>query len=247
MIGIEPLVFDSIWIALAVLVIVTVGAIIQAGMGMGFGLTVAPILALIDPALVPAPALFLGMSTSLAGAVVERQNIVWSEVGVGTIGRTTGIVLGAILLTYISDRSTFQLVFGILIALAVTLSVIGWRVRMSARNLLSMGWVSGFMGVITSVGAPPLALIYQNRDAVKSRPTLAAFFAIGCAMSLAALYVSGWTGMEQLWLACFMAPAAVVGTLLGGRLKGRVNNNYRPVLLSIAGVASMLLIIQGLS
>ena len=247
MIGFEPLVFNSLWIAIAVLGIVTVGAIIQAGLGMGFGLTVAPVLALIDPALVPAPALFLGMSTSLVGAVAERQNIVWPEVGIGTIGRTTGIVLGAILLTYISDRSTFQLVFGVIIAVAVALSVVGWRVPMSTRNLLGMGWISGFMGVITSVGAPPLALIYQNRDAVKSRPTLAAFFAIGCAMSLAALYVSGWAGVDQFWLACFMAPAAVVGTLFGSRLKGKVDNNYRPYLLSIAGVASVLLIIKGLS
>lgn len=247
MVGVEPLVFNSLWIAIAVLGIVTVGAIIQAGLGMGFGLTVAPVLALIDPALVPAPALFLGMSTSLVGAVAERQNIVWPEVGIGTIGRTTGIVLGAILLTYISDRSTFQLVFGVLIAVAVALSVVGWRVPMSTRNLLGMGWISGFMGVITSVGAPPLALIYQNRDAVKSRPTLAAFFAIGCAMSLAALYVSGWAGVDQFWLACFMAPAAVVGTLFGSRLKGKVDNNYRPYLLSIAGVASVLLIIKGLS
>lgn len=247
MIGIEPLVYSSIWIAIAVLVTVMIGAIIQAGLGMGFGLTVAPVLALIDPALVPAPALFLGMSTSLVGAVVERHDIVWSEVGVGTIGRTAGIVLGAFLLTYISDRSTFQLVFGILIAIAVALSVVGWRVNMSTRNLLGMGWISGFMGVITSVGAPPLALIYQNRDAVKSRPTLAAFFAVGCAMSLVALYLSGWAGVNQFWLACFMAPAAVLGTLLGGRLKGRVSNNYRPFLLSIAGVASVLLIVQGLS
>ncbi len=245
MIGIEPLVFNSLWIAAAVLIIVTIGAVIQAGLGMGFGLTVAPVLALIDPALVPAPALFLGMSTSLVGAVAERQNIVWSEVGVGTVGRTTGIALGAVLLTYISDRSTFQLVFGILIAVAVTLSVFGWNVKMSTRNLLGMGWVSGFMGVITSVGAPPLALIYQSRDSQKSRPTLAAFFAVGCAMSLAALYLSGWAGMDQFWLACFMAPAAIFGTLVGARLKGRVATNYRPYLLAIAGMASVLLIIQG--
>ena len=247
MVGLEPLVFNSLWLAIAVLVIVTIGAIIQAGLGMGFGLTVAPVLALLDPALVPAPALFLGMATSLVGALCERQNIVWPEVGIGTIGRTTGIVLGAFFLTYISDRSTFQLVFGVLIAVAVTLSVVGWNVKMSTGNLLSMGWVSGFMGVITSVGAPPLALIYQGRDAQKSRPTLAAFFAIGCAMSLAALYISDWAGLDQLLLACFMAPAALVGTLFGNRLKGRVSANYRPFLLSIAGGASVLLIVQGLS
>lgn len=244
---IEPLVYSSVWVAVAVLAIVAIGAIVQAGLGMGFGLSVAPVLALIDPVLVPAPALYLGMATAIVGAVSERQYIIWPEVGLGMLGRCTGIVLGLFVLLYLTERSTFSLVFGIIILFAVMLSIAGWSLKMTIPNLLSMGVISGFTGVITSVGAPPLALIYQGQPAQSSRPTLAAFFAFGGAISLLALYGAGWAGLEAFYLALFMAPAAIVGTLIGRRMRGRFDNRYRPALLGIAAVASVLLIIRGLT
>ena len=244
---IEPLVFTSLWLTLAVLIIVTIGAVVQAGLGMGFGLTVAPVLALLDPALVPAPALYLGMATAIVGAITERENIAWPEVGLGMLGRASGIGIGLIALLFLVDRSLFSLVFGIIILIAVFLSVVGWSLQMSAMNLLSMCVISGFTGVITSVGAPPLALIYQNLPAQQSRPTLAAFFAFGGAISLLALYASGWAGVHSFYLALFMAPAAIFGTWLGRRFRGRFDSRYRPALLAIAAIASVLLIIRGLS
>ena len=94
----EPLVFQSLWIALAVIAIVFTGSIVQAGLGMGFGLTVAPILALLDPVLVPICALYLGMATSIAGAWNERANIVWREVNICISGRILGILVGLYIL-----------------------------------------------------------------------------------------------------------------------------------------------------
>ena len=245
--GIEPLVFQSLWVAIAVLAIVAMGSVVQAGLGMGFGLTVAPVLALIDPALVPAPALYLGMSTAIIGAVSESRSISWKQVGTGMIGRTVGIVSGVVLLTLLVDRTSFQLLFGILIAAAVALSIIGWKLKLSIASLLSMGWISGFMGVITSVGAPPLALIYQEQPSETARPTLAAFFAFGGFISLVALYSTGWAGIREFYLALFMAPAAIIGTLFGRHVREKFDANYKPALLFVAGTASILLIIKGLS
>ncbi len=244
---IDPQVFSSVWVALAVLAIVIAGSIVQAGLGMGFGLTVAPVLALIDPVLVPAPALFLGTATSLMGAWSERENIVWPEIGIGLIGRSLGIVAGAYVLYHMTDRATFSLVFGTIILFVVGLSIAGWSLALNAKNLLSMGWISGFTGVITSVGAPPLALIYQNRPARHARPTLATFFAFGGAISLMVLYLTGWAGMRDLALAAFIAPAAIVGTWMGRRLRGRLDRSYRPALLLIASIAAVLLILRGLA
>ncbi len=243
----DPLVFTTLWAAIAVTVIVIIGSIVQAGLGMGFGLTVAPVLALIDPAMVPAAALYLGTATAVFSAWKERENIVWNEVGIGMAGRSLGIGFGLVLLLSLKDRSTFQLVFGCLIAVAVTLSVFGWQLAMNWRNLTAMGVVSGFTGVVTSVGAPPLALIYQSRPSHLARPTLAAFFSFGGLISLTALYSVGWAGVKDFWLACFMVPGAVFGTWLGRRMKGRFDRRYRPALLTIAGLASVLLIVRGLS
>ncbi len=223
------------------------GAIVQAGLGMGFGLAVAPLLALLDPALVPASALYLGMATALFGAIRERENIAWSQVGVGMLGRSSGILCGVVALIYMTDRSTFQLVFGLLIAFGVLLSAFGWQLKLTLGSLVSMGGISGLMGVITSVGAPPLAIIYQNEDPKTARPTLAAFFAFGGAISLTALYLTGWAGLREFWMACAMAPAAILGTLVGRGLKGRFDASYRPLLLVVAGIASVLLIMRGVS
>lgn len=243
----EPHIFASVWVALAIAFIVFSGSVVQAGLGMGFGLTVAPVLALIDPVLVPVPALFMGTATAIWGAVGERANIVWKEVGIGMAGRASGILIGTFVLLQMTSRSTFSLVFGIIIMFAVGLSLAGWRLPLTIRNLMAMGFVSGFTGVITSVGAPPLALIYQHRPATETRATLATFFAIGGMASLSVLYVSGWANLSHLWIALFMVPPAFVGTVIGRRVRGRFDKRYRHFLLGIAALASVLLIIRGVS
>ena len=46
--------------------------------------------------------------------------------------------------------------FSVSILLAVAMSLLGWRVAASTASLAVAGAASGFMGTITSAGAPPL-------------------------------------------------------------------------------------------
>jgi uncharacterized protein len=231
----------------AVFCIVVVAAIVQAGLGMGFGQTAAPLLALIDPHLVPASVLFLGMATSAWGAMRERDAIHWNEVGLGMMGRLAGVIAGSAILASLSDRRLFMLIFGLLIASAVLLSVSGWRMAFNRVTLLLMSSFSGLMGTITSVGAPPMALIYQDRPARDARPTLAAFFAIGCALSLAGLYLSGWAGLRDFELALLMVPPMLIGTFIARGLGARFDRRFRPALLIVASLAAAMLIYRGLA
>lgn len=244
---IEPQLFLSFWVAGAVVLIVFAGSVVQAGLGMGFGLTVAPILALLDPVLVPVSALFLGTATSISGALVERASIVWREVTICLSGRVLGIFAGLYILVGLTSLATFSLVFGTIILFAVLLSIAGWNLALNPRNLFAMGSVSGFTGVITSVGAPPLALIYQHQPAAQTRATLATFFAMGGMMSLVVLYSIGLANLTHFWAALIMAPPAILGTWLGRRLKGGFDKRYRVFLLAIAVLASLMLIYRGLS
>jgi ACR3 family arsenite transporter len=155
---------DQPWLILLAFVIVMVASIVQAGLGMGFGLTASPLLALIDPHLVPVPTLIMGMVTAGLGGWRERGSIIWPEVGIGMAGRLVGVACGALVLSLLVDRKAFMLVFGIMVGVAVLLSLSGWRWKFSTSSLVAMGWLSGLMGTITSVGAPPLALIYQDRQ-----------------------------------------------------------------------------------
>ena len=227
--------------------IVFAGSVVQAGLGMGFGLTVAPILALLDPVLVPVSALYLGTATSIAGAFSERAHIVWKEVAICLSGRVSGTFVGLFVLLSLTSLATFSFVFGVVILFAVLLSVAGWRLALNMPNLLAVGVVSGFIGIITSVGAPPLALIYQHRPAAQSRATLATFFALGCLVSLVVLYVAGIGNLTHLWAALAMALPAIVGTWAGRRMRGGFDQRYRVFLLGIAALASLMLIYRGLA
>lgn len=227
--------------------VVCMAAMIQAALGMGYGMAAAPLLALINPAFVPVPTIMIGMITSTAGAWSERQTIRWREVWIATAGRLTGIVLACLAISVAIDESRFILVFGLFIGVAVVLSASRWRLTMSKSTLYAMGSLSGLMGTITGVGAPPMALIYSSRSAESARPTLAATFSLGCGFSVLGLTLVGWVGPLQLLLCASMLPAMVIGTLIGRRATGFAANRYRPALLSIAGVAAIMLIFRGLS
>lgn len=231
----------------AILAIVVLAAVIQFGLGMGFGLFAAPLLALIDPLLVPAPTLFLGMATSGLTAVRERSAIVWPEVWIAALGRIVGMLAATALLAALTDRETFSLVFGLMLALAVAMSLLGLRLPFSRPALGAMGGVSGLMGTITSVGAPPLAILYQDRSSTRARPTLAAFFSIGCAISLVGLFAAGWATWADAILALVMAPGMLVGGLISARLRGAFDARFRPFLLAISGLAALILILRGLA
>ncbi len=226
-------------------VIIILGCIIQSGLGMGFGLMVAPLMALIDQQLVPAPTLFLGLFTALWGAWLDRSHIRWNEVWLAGAGRTAGVLVGLLLIFWLSGAGGFSLLFGIMVLSAVVLSVTGHALPFNWLSLSAMGLVSGTMGTITSVGAPPLALVYQGREPQASRATLAAFFALGCAVSLAGLFVSGFAGVRDVYLALAMVPPMVFGMWFAQRFKTGFVRWYRPWLLCVAGAAGLLLMAKG--
>ncbi|RDC71423.1 sulfite exporter TauE/SafE family protein [Rhodovulum sp. 12E13] len=234
------------WLLAAVLAVVFVAAIVQINLGMGFGLTAAPLLALLDPALVPVPTLILGLFTASLGAWREREGIAWAEVLLGAPGRMAGVAAGAGLLALITGPRPFMLAFGTLIALALILSVSGWRMPFTRGRLLAMSALSGLMGTLTSVGAPPMALLYQHRPVQTARPTMAAFFAVGCVLSLAGLALAGWARPSHVLLAAIMAPGLLAG-IFAARAAGRlVDRRFRPALLAVSGVAAAILVARGL-
>jgi uncharacterized membrane protein YfcA len=134
-----------------------------------------------------------------------------------------------------------------MVGLAVAMSVFGRRIAFTRPNLVGMSALSGLMATITSVGAPPLALIYQDRPAGEARPTLAAFFALGCLFALAGLTATGHAGLRDVALAALMLPPMLAGLWVARRLRGRFDRRYRPALLAVAGVAAVLLIVRGVA
>ncbi len=227
-------------------VIVFCAAIVQACLGMGYGLTAAPLLALVDPVFVPVATIIIGMISSSIGAVGERNQILWKDVFYAVTGRLAGAAMAVILIALVIDKNGFLILFGSAVGIAVLLSAFGHSLQKSVHSLLAMGSISGLMGTITGVGAPPLALVYQGSYAGHARPTLAAIFAIGCGFSLLMLMVIGWVGVPEIVIAASMLPPMFVGTAVGQKLRSRFEHRYRFAVLILSGAAAVLLIIKGL-
>jgi hypothetical protein len=51
--------------------------------------------------------------------------------------------------------------------------------------------IAGVMGTATSIGGPPMALVWQGHQGSRLRGTMSAFFMIGSAVSLVSLGVAG--------------------------------------------------------
>ncbi|MCW2309915.1 sulfite exporter TauE/SafE family protein [Rhodobium gokarnense] len=228
-----------LWMLGLASLIVVLGVIVQTTTGMGFGLTSAPLLAMIDTHFVPIPIIVLGIVTASLAATKERGQVRMDEVGVALAGRFAGMLCAIAVLLVLPGKDSFAVLFSAGILFAVALSLAGFRLALTRGALVSMGFISGLMGTITSVGAPPMALIYQDVKADHARSTLNAFFAIGAAVSLFGLIAIGRVHWSDAVLIAVLAPVMLVASYFAPRLNARVARRYRPVVLALSAVAAI--------
>lgn len=220
---------------------------VQYALGIAFGLIAAPLLALISIQFVPVPVLFLTAITALLSVRSEWRAVDWREAGTAISGRAVGSLAGIAVLTAIPDEKTFMLIFGLMIALAVVISISGLRIPFNLASVAIAGTVSGLTASITSVGGPPMAVVYQRRSAGQARPNLQAFFAIGALVTLALLHASNHVTSRDIALAVLLLPGLASGYLAGPFVRRRVDRNFRMLLLSSAAVSALLLIWRSLA
>ena len=138
------------------------GACLQGVAGYGIGTLAAPLLFLISPILIPAPLVLNAVVLTILMLLRNRGALQVREVRFAIGGGVGGMILAGITLMLISPTG-FELAFGVLILIGVLLSAGGLRPALNARNSILAGAASTYMGTITAVGGPPIALIYQNQ------------------------------------------------------------------------------------
>jgi len=149
---------------LAVLAVtVLVGAAVQGLVGLGVGLVAAPVTTLLAPELMPGLLLWLSAVMPLVTLVREHDAIDWRGLGWSVPARVPGTVVGVALVAWFSERE-LGVAVGLMVLVAVVLTVKTVRLPVNRTTLLSAGFVSGATGTATSIGGPPLALLYQHRD-----------------------------------------------------------------------------------
>ncbi len=232
--------------AVAAALVVTVGSIVQGSVGFGLGLLGAPLLLLIEPRLVPGPMLVTSLVLTLMLAHREHESIRWRDLGYSLPGRVAGTIAAALVL-HALPAAHLELALGILVVVSVGLSASGMHLAPGPRTLFGAGTLAGFMGTTTSVGGPPMALVYQHQDGPSIRATLSAFFVAGVVISIVALAAVGRFGREELRLSLVLLPGVPLGYLLSHRTRRYLDAGWtRPAILAVSFAAGALVIVRSL-
>jgi uncharacterized membrane protein YfcA len=230
-------------IALAGLAI-ALGALVQGSVGFGIALVAAPLLAIIDPRLVPVPMLLLATAHAMLTLRREYRDTDWTGVGWALLGRLPGIVIGVLAVAVLPPR-WFALAVAVIVLTCVALSLVRWRPRPTVPALLVAGVVSGAAGTASSIGGPPVALLYQHAHGARVRATMAAYFVVGSLLSLTGLLVGGQFSADAVAAAAVMVPFLVAGFALSGPLRRHLDHGWtRPAVLAMAGAGALALLGQ---
>jgi len=219
--------------------IVAAGSALQASIGFGVALVAAPLLVIVDRRFVPGPLLAAALLLTVIMAVRERAAIDVHGLRAAVWGRLLGTPPAALLVGAVSSR-TFDLVFGLLVLSAVGVSLVHRAVTPTRRSVFLASVASGFMGTASSIGGPPLALVYQNADGPRLRSTLATLFAMGSVLSITALAAVGRFGAPELVRAAVLLPGVVLGVAASGPLARALDRAAaRPFVLGLSGLAAL--------
>ncbi len=221
-------------------------ALIQGSIGFGLGLLGAPLLFLIDPSLVPAPVIVIGMLLPMMILARDWRSVVVRDVGWAMPGALLGTASGAAILAVISADG-LSLLFGTLVLLAVLMSVLGMVPTLRPRNIVIAGTLSGFMGATTAIGGPPLAVAFQTMPGERLRGTLSAIFVPGGLMALVGLFVVGRFGVPEFLMGLSLIPAIVAGFWASGYTTGLLDGPWlRPLILVFSAAAGFFAILDAL-
>jgi uncharacterized membrane protein YfcA len=234
---------DGSVLALLVFVVV-LGATVQALVGLGLNIVSAPAVTLVAPSLMPELLLVLAVLLPLFTLVRSHSEIDWSGLGWVLSARVPGTALGVLFLALYSDRAV-AIAVALMVLLAVVLSLAPVEVPVRRGTLGLAGLLSGLAGTTTSIGGPPVALLYQHRSPGQIRSTLAVLFTVGAAMSLLGIWLTGHLDTHALPLAVVLTPCLLAGAWLGHRLQRVLADHHvRYAVLAICAASALVLLVR---
>lgn len=223
--------------------VVVLAGCLQGSIGFGMGMVAAPVVAIIEPDLLPGMLIMLAMVLTLVVALRERADVNLHGARWALAGRVPGTIAGAWLVATLPPRWLALMLGGVVVG-GIVLAVGGWAPDPTRRNTAAAGAVSGLLGTATSIGGPPMALVWQNSAAARLRGTMAAFFLVGSAMSLASLILAGAVHASTVRTTLWFLPATAAGYFLSryvNRFMSRRRLRVTAIAASLAGVTILLL------
>ncbi|MFT7553618.1 MAG: putative membrane protein YfcA [Rhodothermales bacterium] len=224
--------------------IVFVGAMVQGSIGFGLGTLGVPLLLLIHPPFVPAPMLLLAFVLTVTVFLKERRSVSGFEIGWGVVGRLIGAFLGALLVGLVSQDSLTLIAAG-LVFVALALVQSGLSVPITRLNLVAAGTLSGFMGTTSSIGGPPMGLMYAGQKGPRVRGTLSGIFVAGTLSALFALWTVGKFGVEEVKLCALLLPAVLLGIVASRYTAKYLDSGFlKPAIMLVSGAAASIILVR---
>ena len=222
------------------------GAAVHGTIGMGIALVSVPILALVDPALVPVPQMLLALV--LNGFLFWRERGALDTAGLGWViaGRVPGAVLGAWLVAVLGARLLSITVAATILA-AVAILASGVTVSRNRTTGFLAGIGSGVGNHVAGMGGPALALIYHRSSGPALRSTLSVVFVVGNVINLVARAVAHQIVLADLTLAALLLPAMLAGLWFSRFLTPRVEGaRLQTAILWVSALAAVGLLVKSL-
>jgi uncharacterized membrane protein YfcA len=225
---------------------VTIGGVVQGSVGFGANVVAVPVIAVLAPDALPATLALVVIPLVVVMALHERHALDRKGVTWITIGRVPGTIVGAVVIAVISSDA-LSVVLGAGVLLAVAMSTFTASIPVNRVTAGTAGFASGAMGTATSIGGPPLALLYQHHEGPVLRATLAVAFAAGSVLSLLGLAIAGAIEAWHVVLASALLPGLLVGLVLSRFLIHRLDRAWlRPAVLCFAAATAVIAIARGL-
>jgi hypothetical protein len=232
--------------AAAANLVIAAGALLQGSVGFGFALVAAPLLVLIEPRLVPGPLLMTSLVLTTLITWRDFKSVRLGDLGWSLPGRVVGTGVAIAALAVVPERR-LQLLLGVVMLVSTGLAATPLRIAPGPASLFGAGTMAGITGTLTSVGGPPMALIYRDETGPRLRGTLNAFFVFGVCISLIGLMLSGHFGREHALMALVLMPGAPVGFWFSHHTAGILDRGYtKPVVLALSAVAAALVVVKAL-
>ncbi|BBY26221.1 sulfite exporter TauE/SafE family protein [Mycolicibacterium sediminis] len=223
---------------------VLLASCLQASIGFGMGMLAAPVVALVDPGLIPGTLIMLATLVTLMVVIRERTAIDVSGTGWALMGRVPGTVAGALLLTAIPERALAILIAAVVLG-GVFITSLGWVPELRRRNLVLAGATSGVLGTATAIGGPPMALVWQRSTGPELRGTMSSFFLIGSLLSLGMLAMTGAVDAHTFGTFATLLPACIAGYALS-RVVNRLFDQRRQrwTAIAVSALGAAVLVVQ---
>lgn len=215
--------------------------------GFGAGMIFIPVAtSVILPATAAATFLFIDSIVTLPLLIRAVRQCVWSTVLPAVFGAVIFVHLGAWLLANTDILVLRWTIFAIVTGLLLLL-ISGWRYQKQPSSAISFatGGVSGILGGISQVSAPPVVAMWlsSSSDPQTIRANLIVFFSLASVGTFFAYMLHGFFTIKVLHLLVVAVPVYALAIFTGTRgFKWANPSLYRKVaygLIALAALTSM--------